>query len=59
MQRRWLFTKNRMLGIGLIILGALSTLIDGDATFFLFSLLLGGIAIFVNDDDEEDCDDWE
>ena len=59
MQRRWLFTKNRMLGIGLIILGALSTLIDGDATFILFSLLLGGIAIFVNDDDEEDCDDWE
>ena len=58
MQRRWLFTKNRMLGIGLIILGALSTLIDGDATFFLFTLLLGGIAMFVSDD-EEDCDDWE
>lgn len=57
MQRRWLFTKNRMLGIGLIILGALSTLIDGDATFFLFTLIFGGIAIFVND--EEDCDDWE
>lgn len=57
MHRRWLFTKNRMLGIGLIILGALSTLIDGDATFFLFTLIFGGIAIFVND--EEDCDDWE
>ena len=57
MQRIWLFTEQRLLGIGLVILGALSTLIDGDATFFLFSLLLGGIAIFVND--EEDCDDWE
>lgn len=57
MQRRLLFTEQRLLGIGLIILGALSTLIDGDATFFLFSLLFGGIAIFVND--EEDCDDWE
>ena len=57
MQRRWLFTKNRMLGIGLIILGALSIIPDGDWTFFLFSLLLGGVAIFVND--EEDCDDWE
>lgn len=57
MQRRWLFTGQRLLGIGLIILGALSTLIDGDATFFLFTLLLGGIAIFVND--EEDCNDWE
>ena len=57
MQRRWLFTKNRMLGIGLIILGALSVLVSGDATFFLFSLLLGGIAMFVSD--EEDCDDWE
>lgn len=57
MQRRWLFTEQRLLGIGLVILGALSTLIDGDATFFLFSLLLGGIAIFVSD--EEDCDDWE
>ena len=53
MQRRWLFTKNRMFGIGLIILGALSTLIDGDATFFLFTLLLGGIAIFVNDEEED------
>ena len=51
MQRRWLF------GIGLIILGALSIIPDGDWTFFLFSLLLGGIAIFMND--EEDCDDWE
>ena len=48
MQRRWLFTEQRLLGIGLIILGALSTLIDGDATFFLFSLLLGGIVIFVS-----------
>ena len=57
MQRRWLFTKNRMLGIGLIILGALSVLVSGDATFFLFTLLLGGISMFVSD--EEDCDDWE
>ena len=57
MQRRWLFTEQRLLGIGLIILGALSTLVDGDATFFLFSLLLGGIAMFVSN--EEDCDDWE
>ena len=52
MQRRWLFTKNRMLGIGLIILGVLSTLIDGDVTFFLFTLLLGGIAIFVSDEED-------
>ena len=52
MQRRWLFTKNRMFGIGLIILGALSTLIDGDATFFLFTLIFGGIAIFVNDEED-------
>ena len=52
MQRRWLFTEQRLLGIGLIILGALSTLIDGDVTFFLFSLLLGGIAIFVNDEED-------
>ena len=48
MPRRWIFTEQRLLGIGLIILGALSTLIDGDATFFLFSLLLGGIVIFVS-----------
>ena len=48
MQRRWLFTEQRLLGIGLIILGALSTLIDRDATFFLFSLLLGGIVIFMS-----------
>ena len=48
MQRSWLFIQQRLLGIGLIILGALSTLIDGDATFFLFSLLLGGIVIFVS-----------
>ena len=48
MQRRWIFTEQRLSGIGLIILGALSTLIDGDATFFLFSLLLGGIVIFVS-----------
>ena len=46
MQRRWLF------GIGLIILGALSTLVDGDATFFLFSLLLGGLVIFVSDEED-------
>ena len=52
MQRRWLFTEQRLLGIGLIILGALSTLIDGDVTFFLFSLLLGGIAIFVSDEED-------
>ena len=52
MQKRWLFTKNRMLGIGLIILGALSVLVSGDATFFLFSLLLGGIAIFVSDEED-------
>ena len=52
MQRRWLFTKNRMLGIGLIILGALSVLVRGDATFFLFSLLLGGIAMLVSDEED-------
>lgn len=52
MQRRWLFTGQRLLGIGLIILGALSTLIDGDATFFLFTLIFGGIAIFVNNEED-------
>lgn len=46
MQRRWLF------GIGLIILGALSIIPDGDWTFFLFTLLLGGISMFVSDEED-------
>lgn len=46
MQRRWLF------GIVMIILGALTIIPDGDATFFLFTLLLGGISMFVSDEED-------
>lgn len=46
MQRRWLY------GIGLIILGALSVLVSGDATFFIFMLMLSLIIIAVGEEED-------
>ena len=46
MQRRWLF------GIGLIILGALSIIPDGDWTFFIFILILGLITIVFGEEED-------
>lgn len=37
--------KNKIYGIAVIILGALSVLVERDATFFLFALLIG-LALF-------------
>lgn len=33
--------KNKIFGLLFIILGVLSTLIDGDATFLVFALIIG------------------
>lgn len=44
MQRRWI------LGIVMIILGALTIIPDGDATFFIFTLMLGLIAILFGEE---------
>lgn len=38
--------KNKIYGIGIIILGALSVPIEWDATFFLFALMIGLTLIF-------------
>ena len=46
MQRRWLF------GIGMIMLGALSIIPDGDWTFFIFMLILGLITIVFGEDED-------
>ena len=34
--------KNRLYGLGLIGIGVLTVLLSRDATFFLFTLILGG-----------------
>lgn len=41
--------KNKILAVGLMFLGWLSTFIDGDATFFVFSLI-AGIPMFLATD---------
>lgn len=46
MQRRWI------LGIVMIILGALTIIPDGDATFFIFTLMLGLIAILFGEEED-------
>lgn len=46
MQRRWL------LGIVMIILGALTIIPDGDATFFIFTLMLGLITILFGEEED-------
>lgn len=46
MQRRWLF------GIGMIILGALSIIPDGDCTVFIFMLMLGLIIIVFGEEED-------
>ena len=46
MQRRLLF------GIGMIILGALTIIPDGDATFFIFTLMLGLITILFGEEED-------
>ena len=46
MQRRWLF------GIGMIILGALSIIPDGDWTVFIFMLMLGLIIIVFGEEED-------
>lgn len=45
--------KNTIYGGILIILGALTVPIEWDATFFFFTLILGGLAIFVKEDGGE------
>lgn len=33
---------NKIFGILMILIGALTILVEGDATFFLFTLIIGG-----------------
>lgn len=42
--------KNKILAVLLIIMGALSLSLDNDATFFVFSLLIG-IPLFFSKED--------
>lgn len=46
MQRKWLY------GIIMIIFGALSIIPDGDATFFIFTLMLGLITILFGEEED-------
>jgi hypothetical protein len=46
--------KRKLSAIALIIAGALSTLIDGDGTFFVFSIIIGIVIFFAKDYDCED-----
>lgn len=44
--------KNKIYGIIFIVLGALTIPIEWDATFFLFTLMLGVLLLFVS---RENC----
>ena len=54
MKRREIL-KNRILAVLLIIIGAFSLSIEGDATFFVFSLLIGIPLFFSKEDRTYSC----
>lgn len=48
--------RNKLYGIGLIFLGALSVPIEWDATFFLFTLAAGTGLLFYKENQTEEVD---